>query len=164
MPVDWDDVKAAAWLTPLQKDSIAYVGDLMGFADGITVPVHLTGGRFAFVTAATRRRSDWRNDRAATEHSLMVLAHSFHAAVARRFLQDIALPETPLLKTREVECLLWAARGLSAPETAQQIHRSVETVRFHLKKAMATLGARTIAQAVTRAALAGLIDPAAENE
>ena len=56
------------------------------------------------------------------------------------------------------------AKRLGAPETAQQIHRSVETVRFHLKKAMATLGARTIAQAVTRAALAGLIDPAAENE
>jgi DNA-binding CsgD family transcriptional regulator len=161
LPVDWDDVKAAAWLTPVQKDSIAYIGDLMGFADGITVPVHLAGGRFAFVSAAARQRSEWRQDRATTERSLLLLSHSFHAAVARKFLQDIELPISPQLKPRELECLLWAARGLSAPETATQIHRSVETVRFHLKNAMGRLGARTIAQAVARAALSGLIDPAA---
>ncbi len=164
--MDWDDVKVAPWLTPIQNDSIAYIGDFMGFADGVTVPVHLAGGRFAFVTAANQRRNAWRDERYKVEHTLLVLAHRFHALVARRFpdrFSNVAIAS--VLKAREIECLSWAARGRNAPETALEIHRSTETVRFHLKNAMAKLEARTVAQAVARAAAADLLadgDPAAE--
>ena len=157
-PVDWDDVKTAPWLSQTQQDSIDYIADAMGFADGITVPVHLANGRFAFVSAAARRRFNWRKNRTHVEHELLVMAHSFHAAVAPRFLRHVNPPAMLDLKPREILCLQWAARGMNAPETAAQIHRSVETVRFHLKNAMAKLQARTIAHAVAQATLTGLID------
>ena len=61
------------------------------------------------------------------------------------------------LAGREIECLVWAARAKSRPETPAAIGRSVETVRFHLRNAMQKLGAHTSAQAVAQAILLGCI-------
>jgi LuxR family transcriptional regulator len=157
LPLDWNEVKGADWLSETQRQAIAYI-DGLGFLDGVTVPIHLAGGSFAFVSAVSRpSHGPWRVRQESVEQKLFVLAHTFHAAVARHF--DLRGPERPAtLSPRECEMLHHAAVGRSAAETARLVHRSIETVRRQRKSAMSKLGARTIAQAVARALSLGLID------
>ena len=158
LPLDWNEVKGAGWLSETQKGAIAYI-DTLGFLDGITVPIHLPGGSFAFVSGVSHpRRGVWRADQEAITEKLFVLAHSFHAAVIRHRLVPIPT-HASAVSPREGEVLRHAAHGLSAPATARLMHRSVETVRRQRKSAMAKLSAHTMAQAVARGMSLGILEP-----
>lgn len=157
LPLDWNEVKGADWLSDAQQHAIAYI-DTLGFLDGITVPIHLPGGSFAFVSAVScSRQGAWRAAQEATTEKLFVLAHTFHAAVIRHGMTP--KPTCSIaISPRERDVLRHAAHGLSAPATARLIHRSVETVRRQRKSAMSKLGAHTMAQAVARAMSLGALD------
>lgn len=158
LPVDWQVVKGHPGLSDAQRAALAFLESGMGFPGGITVPIHLPGNRFAFVSGVSRRAgADWAALSAATMVPLMALAHTFHHVVATRFPSP-AGADTLRLTRRELECLQFAANGRSAPATARLLNRSVDTVRRHLKRAMAKLGARTIAQSVGIAASCGLLE------
>jgi LuxR family transcriptional regulator len=157
LPVDWQAVRQACGLSEHQRAAVDYLESGLGFAGGITVPIHLPGNRFAFVSGvSTRRGAAWDALSRRAMAPLMVLAHTFHHLVAVRCPTHASAPP-PRLTRREIECLQHAADGHTAPASARLQHRSVETVRGHLKRAMAKLGARTIAQSVAVAAAAGLI-------
>jgi DNA-binding CsgD family transcriptional regulator len=157
LPLDWNDVKSAGWLSDTQRQAIAFI-DGLGFLDGITVPIHLPGGSFAFVSALSHRREGaWRAAQAPATEKLFVLAHAFHAAVADH-VTSTGQGLAPAISRREREILAHAARGLSAPATARAVQRSVETVRRQRKSAMAKLGAPTITAAVARAIALGLVE------
>lgn len=157
LPLDWRDVRGASWLNSTQKEALAYVEDI-GFLDGMTVPIHLPDGAFAFVTAVSHApEGRWRAQQTQVRDSLFVMAHDFHAAVAPRFGWNAMPREAPRLSPREREILAHAAAGHSAPETARRVHRSVETVRRQRKSAMEKLGAHTVVQAVARAMNLGLL-------
>jgi DNA-binding CsgD family transcriptional regulator len=157
LPLDWRDVTAAPGLSRAQQEALAYV-ERIGFPlDGMTVPIHLPEGAFAFVSAVSHTREGrWRARQAEVRDTLFVMAHDFHAAVAPRFGLKVA-PRDISLTPREREVLSFAALGLSAPDSALRVHRSVETVRRQRKSAMDKLGAHTIAQAVAQALRLGLI-------
>lgn len=159
LPLDWKQVQDADWLSVVQRQAITYLEGI-GFSDGLTVPIHLPQGGFAFVTAVTHEREGaWRAQQAQVSDRLFVLAHGFHAAVASRFGLRADTPRVTKLSPRECEMLSHAAAGLSAPETARRVHRSVETVRRQRKSAMQKLGAHTVAQAVAHAMGQGLLSP-----
>jgi LuxR family transcriptional regulator len=158
LPVDWQVVKGHPGLTDAQRAALAFLESGMGFPGGITVPIHLPGNRFAFVSGVSRRAgADWAALSAASMVPLMALAHTFHHIVATHFPPPTG-NDTLRLTRRELECLQFAANGCSAPATARLLNRSVDTVRRHLKHAMAKLGARTIAQSVAIGASCGLLD------
>ena len=157
LPLDWNEVKTAGWLSSLQRQAIDFVDDL-GFRDGLTIPIHLPGGRFAFVSGLAQDPiGAWRLQAAAGER-LFILAHQFHGAVAARLGRERVAPGAGPLSPRERECLRYAAAGYSAVATAAATGRSCETVRRQRKSAIAKLNARTIAQAVASAAALGLLD------
>jgi DNA-binding NarL/FixJ family response regulator len=62
------------------------------------------------------------------------------------------------LTDREIEALMWAARGKTRNQIAEIMGITVRTVVFHLNRAQARLGAATFTEAVVKAALQGLID------
>ncbi|MGH8519200.1 MAG: helix-turn-helix transcriptional regulator [Panacagrimonas sp.] len=159
LPLDWQQVKGASWLSPIQQEALSYVEGI-GIGDGLTVPIHLPEGAFAFVTAVTHGGHDtWRARQAQVTDELFVMAHEFHAAIAPRFgFKQRAAPQGIRLSPREREVLSLAAAGLSAPESARRAHRSVETVRRQRKSAMEKLGAHSIAQAVALAMSLALLD------
>ena len=73
LPLDWDEVKSAGWLSTMQKQAIAYIDEL-GFGDGVTVPIHLPGGSFAFVSALAKpRQGAWRAHKAQMTERLFFL-------------------------------------------------------------------------------------------
>ena len=157
-PSRWQAVRGNLPLSDEQRAALEFLESGMGFPGGITVPIHLPGNRFAFVSGVSRRAGqEWTALSAATMVPLMALAHTFHHIVATRFPAVVGTPPLRLTR-REIECLQFAANGNSAPATARLLNRSVDTVRRHLKSAMAKLGAKTIAQSVAIGASCGLLD------
>jgi len=68
-------------------------------------------------------------------------------------------PARGALTEREIEALLWAARGKTRNQIAEIMGITVRTVVFHLNRAQTRLGAATFTEAVVKAAMQGLIEP-----
>ncbi|MCB1021596.1 MAG: LuxR family transcriptional regulator [Acidobacteria bacterium] len=157
LPLDWKDVEGASWLMPIHRQAFDFIR-VLGFGDGVTVPIHLPDNGFAFVTVAARAESGvWRTRKTEVLERLLVIAHAFQDSQASGSGPTSRVPRGSVLSAREQVVLACAAIGLNAPETAERIHRSVETVRIQRKSAMRKLGAHTIAQAVARAVNDGSI-------
>jgi DNA-binding NarL/FixJ family response regulator len=100
------------------------------------------------------------------EAPLPDLIPALEAALAGQTYLDPALAtgvlaggETgPALPPRELDVLLFLAEGLSHEAIGERLEISAETVRSHLRKACARLGAATRTQAVATALRLGLID------
>lgn len=70
---------------------------------------------------------------------------------------DVAATPTAALSPREAEILGYLADGLTGEEVAGRLHLSPQTVRTHVRNAMAKLGARTRVQAIALALRRGEI-------
>ncbi len=67
--------------------------------------------------------------------------------------------DLPVLSDRELECLVWACRGKTNPETAEILGIASRTVEFHVANAMRKLGVFSKIHAVAVAIHLGLISP-----
>jgi DNA-binding NarL/FixJ family response regulator len=77
--------------------------------------------------------------------------------LAGSFAAERLAPEKPLLTEREREVLRCVAAGYDHEETGRHLYLAPTTVRSHLRKAMAKLGATNRPQAVAEAIRAGYI-------
>lgn len=80
------------------------------------------------------------------EPSLRMLVHVAHLALSAALLPS-EWPAAELTR-REEEILRWTADGKTSPEIAEILRLSVNTVNYHLKRALPKLGAATKAGAV----------------
>jgi DNA-binding NarL/FixJ family response regulator len=95
------------------------------------------------------------------EGSEAQLRAAIEAVGARRAWLDPRLERGPgltMLTVREREVIGLLARGLSGTRVASELTLAPETVRSHVKSAMAKLGARTRSQAIVQAVLRGEVD------
>ena len=125
---DWDTIDQLIPMTRGDRQMLA-VGRACGIANGYTVPRHLPGevsGSCSFVV---------RPDRHLPRHALNIAELVGAVALARalKLSSPGPGPAKPVLSDRQRECLLWAARGKTASETAVILGISVETVIQHLK-------------------------------
>ena len=68
-------------------------------------------------------------------------------------------PTQHQLSDREIEALMWAARGKTSGEISLIMAITERTVNFHLNNARDKLGVATRIQAAVKATIAGLIEP-----
>ena len=80
----------------------------------------------------------------------------FHGAIQRVRRASGGQTSAQALTPREIECLLWAARGKTSWETAQIVKIAEPTVNFHLTNSMRKLEVFSRAHAVARAVALGL--------
>ena len=160
LPFDWADVQNPETLDFLEQDAWHYLAD-MGLSRGMTIPVHLPGGRFAVVSAILDdSRSDWCRLVKNTREVMFHLTHQFNDMIHEKgFEEQVEAPPPIRLSPRELECLRWAAGGKTAWEISKILNRSVETVRIHLKNAKQKLGAANMAHAIAKAAQFGMLQP-----
>jgi LuxR family transcriptional regulator len=160
LPFDWADVQNPETLDFLEQDAWHYLAD-MGLSRGMTIPVHLPGGRFAVVSAILDdSRSDWCRLVKNTREVMFHLTHQFNGMIHEKgFEEQVGAPPPIRLSPRELECLRWAAGGKTAWEISKILNRSVETVRLHLKNAKQKLGAANMAHAIAKAAQFGMLQP-----
>jgi LuxR family transcriptional regulator len=160
LPFDWHDVQRREGLNPAEREAWHYLADF-GLGRGMTIPIHLPGGRFAVISAILDKTgANWDFIFEHSHETMFHLTHLFHSMIHKKGLEDqirVALPVK--LSPREKECLRWAAGGKTSPEIAIIVDRSVETVRLHMKNAMNKLNAHTRAHAIAKAAQLGLLQP-----
>lgn len=90
----------------------------------------------------------------------LVFAHSAHAAHLRmQQLRMTTQQPTTTLTTREIDCLLWTARGLRVKEIAHRLEIREVTVGLHLSNARKKLLAQTLPEAVVKAVMSRAIVP-----
>jgi LuxR family transcriptional regulator len=160
LPFDWQNVQNSDDLMPAEREAWHYLADL-GLGRGMTIPIHLPGGRFAVVSAILDRSgANWNSIFSNSHERMFHLTHKFYNVIHKRGFEDQIVVALPIrLSPREKECLRWAAEGKTSPEIGIIVNRSVETVRLHIKNAMNKLSAHTRAQALAKAAQLGLLQP-----
>lgn len=160
-PFLWDcEADDTAWygsrLLPEQQAVLHhYRNDVSG---GITVPVR-RAGKTGYVSWCSREHEQLRRGYDSTLSSIHLISYTFIRQLDRISSAARAEPEATksILTPREVECLTWAARGKTTEEIALILHRSSETVDFHLSNAMLKLDAKNRAHAVAIACVRGLL-------
>jgi DNA-binding CsgD family transcriptional regulator len=124
--------------------------------DGFAVPVRLARGGTGYVSWCSREGCA-RERAEANLGSMFFIAHAFIRHAESLLEQQGRDPTCGRLTARERECLTWAARGKNEEEIALLIHRSRDTVHFHLRNAALKLDAGNRTHAVAIACMRGLI-------
>ena len=148
-PVVWSDGLFAA--TPQLWAEARSFGIRIGWAQSC-LDVHGVG----MLTLARSSEPLTEEELAAKESHmrwLVQLAHlTLTGALAQKEAQDIQLTE------RETDVLKWTADGKTASDIAKILSISVNTVNFHVRNAMAKLGAVNKTSAVVKAAVLGRLN------
>jgi len=151
LPFDWSELKVQsaaeyAFLT----DALAHgVGP-----HGYSIPVRSKHGhRGLFSLSFSRSQEEWASFLETTQPALIQIANRVH----RRVITEVFGEDRPHLTTRELECLLWIARGKDTSDIAVILNISPHTTRDYLKSVRYKLDCVTSAQAVSKAAKLGLL-------
>ncbi len=157
LAVEWAEVRSQKRLTPEELLGVRYLEE-KGLVDGITIPIHLAEGQFAFVSAIESVNGEWSATVRRSKEAIFIAAHRFHEATFWKFANPFPRVRISRLAPREIECLEWVARGKTTEDVASILDLSRETVRVHLDRARKKLGAINRANAVAKAIELGLID------
>ncbi len=124
---------------------------------GYCIPmVSPLGLRALFTVSADDDEANWRKRINANLEELHEVAEMLH----RKALAEMHISEKRrILSPREIECLVWTARGKDAVTISGILEISEHTVRDYLKYARAKLKCASIAQAIYEATRLGLIKP-----
>lgn len=158
-PVHWScDERDTSWyggeLAMEQRRVMNHYGRYV--VQGIAVPVRLGSGGTGYVSWCSRER-EYSDALAATLASVFFTSHTFIRHAGTLMEEEACEKANGRLTMRERECLTWAARGKSEEEIATLIHRSRDTVHFHLRNAAMKLDAGNRTHAVALACTRGLI-------
>jgi PAS domain S-box-containing protein len=142
----WEFVEGGPLATPEQWQTLMMQHEFVGEAkmrlpDGECVDVQWAG----HPELVTGRRL------------VLFVALTTHRA-GRHFRRQVHQPQNDIeLSDREAEIVRLIALGESGPEIADQLHITHNTVRTHVRNAMAKTGARSRAHLVAKAMGAGLV-------
>ena len=160
------------WTQLLQAQPDAIVSDInMPYMSGLELLEALTAiaPRFArvpfiFLTALGAREDELKGRRlGADDYVSKPIDFDLLETIIRARLKGVARmsvwPETCNLNEREIETLMWAARGKTSEEIATITSIAERTVNFHLNNARDKLGVATRIQAAVKATVTGIIEP-----
>lgn len=145
-PFDWSEVSLDEKSRELMEDAAAH--DL-GWS-GFSIPViDRTGRRSLLSFTSDLIGVDWQSFLSHHRELLSELAFQIHRKALVEVFGDA--DPMPLLGPREIECLMWTARGKDYLDIAQILGISGHTVRGYLKSARFKLECATLPQAVAKA-------------
>ena len=158
-PLIWNNLGEKELKSAISKKIMNECADF-GLNTGISFPVHSPSGEFAMLSFTSDNSVEKLSSQLtyAAPH-LMSLTHYIHEAVMRIFRTKQTIDGKIQLTKREQQCLLWAAEGKTSNETADILHISESTVRFHLNNAARKLNVQTRRHTIARAICLGLIKP-----
>jgi DNA-binding NarL/FixJ family response regulator len=119
---------------------------------------------FIFLTALNARADELKSRRlGADDYVAKPVDFDLLETIIKARLKGVARmgvqPEKCALNDREIETLMWAARGKTSEEIATITSIAERTVNFHLNNARDKLGVATRIQAAVKATIAGIIEP-----
>jgi len=150
----WKRLSALIALTPNDRFVMDQAA-LAGIGDGYTVPCNVPGEMLGSCSFAMEAGYPFP-----TECALACqLIGGFAFEAARRLTQSrvFGVTQMPILTDRQLDCVLWAARGKTDRQIAAILGISHETVIEHLKHARERYGVQKRAMLAVRALFDGLI-------
>ena len=111
LSVEWSTIQGRESLSSAERDSWSYLADNQ-MSRGLTIPIHMPGGRFAYVSALDCAACDeWSGVVDRSREALFIIAHHFNQTILRKFGNPFPHYRIADLSARELECLTWAAKG-----------------------------------------------------
>ncbi|GBQ22713.1 helix-turn-helix transcriptional regulator [Gluconacetobacter sacchari] len=150
-PYDWRQLRRAE--IPAQRRMFAEFSDL-GFKGGYSIPLPSSPASLFLIGVASQEPAISAKDKTALVLAFSQYHHRYHEIASPRPAAD-----APSLTERERECLLWVAQGKDTQDIGTILNISENTVKFHLRNAMAKLDCHNRVQTVVRAICHGLIQP-----
>jgi len=158
LPLKWIDVQSGECLSAGERACVDHLND-KNLHYGITIPLHMPNGSFAFVSAISESSTTYQEGSSpSTINALFALCHYFQNTSLRRWLWNDGTASKAWLSAREKECLSLAAQGRTSDDIALMLGLSCETVRSHMKRAIVHLNASNRAHAIAKAIQLRLID------
>ena len=159
LPVTWSQITESTNYS--KKDlEIIWEADASGLKAGFSVPIHGTIGEWGiFSFASSVGSTDQQMKYADAIPVIQMLIPAVQDTIKRLRAAESKDPQAKLTK-REIECLTWATEGKSSWEISQILGCSERTAIFHLTNAATKLGATNRYQAISKALLSGVINPA----
>jgi len=156
VPLDWSDLQRRHNLSASELQ-VLEESERHGYAGGLAVPVMGPGPCRAILNLPRTNGSAHQKVSGAQMNSCHLLALHFHSRVRPLLSKGDDSTEDFKITRRELECVLWAARGKTSWETAVILNISEATVNFHLTNAMKKLRVFSRAHAIAKAVGLGLI-------
>jgi len=160
------------WSALLKSQPDVILSDVnLPFMSGFEILEGLTGlaprfarAPFIFLTARSDRENELKGRQLGADDyiSKPIDFDLLHAIIKARLKGVARMSIWPMkceLNDREIEALMWAARGKTSEEIATIMAIAERTVNFHLNNARNKLGVATRIQAAVKATVAGLIQP-----
>lgn len=146
-PFEWGEGAEEFELTDRQREFFDEASNF-GIRCGFTVPIQDGLGPVAAVTfASNERREAFVRSIRMNARVLQLMAIFLHAHASRKLCHSRIVGDVQL-SPREMECLLWAAKGKSAWATAKILGISDATVKFHLGNVREKLNVTSTRQAI----------------
>lgn len=158
MPVTWAQIAESKDYS--KKDlQIMWEAESSGLKAGFSLPIHGTVGEFGMISFASAHDTPEQKLKYADAiPAIQMIVPALQDAIKRlRVAEEKDSPAR--LTKREIECLTWATEGKSSWEISQILGCSERTAIFHLSNAANKLGATNRYQAISKALLAGIINP-----
>ncbi|MCP4526124.1 MAG: hypothetical protein GY833_09470 [Aestuariibacter sp.] len=152
----WSNTSLVEDLPPEQKASVDIDWDF-NIMTGVALSSRFNNGHGGVAIGLHAPNMSWVEfDKIWAEHEVAItdLAAAFDICMREDHIDGI-YP----LSAREKECLLWLSSGLRPQQIAYRLDISPKTVEKHIASARSKLGADTVAQAVAKSLIFGLINP-----
>lgn len=128
-----------------------------GLRFGWVQPSRDASGTVGILNVARGSEDITRSELAAKQGTMLWLSQIIHASMSKLMAPKLVPETSVLLTSREKDALRWTAEGKTAYEIGQILNVAERTVIFHLKNAIAKLGAKNKTQATVKAALLGML-------
>lgn len=149
---DWREIERLLALTPLDRRVLTQAA-AHGIGHGLTVPAHVPGELRGSCSFATRQGEALADD----VLPLAQIAGTFAFEAARRLVDPAPTAGLAQLTSRQLECIVWVARGKTDWEISRILNVSSATVTEHLRNARDRCDAPTRARLAVRALVDGAI-------
>jgi DNA-binding CsgD family transcriptional regulator len=146
LPFDWSELEIDESAAEMMMDAAQFDIGVSGYS----IPViDRSARRSLFSVTSNLGGPAWKDFLETYSGDLQEIAHRIH----RKALEELQRENDPMppLGPREIECLLWTARGKDYLAIAEILGLSGHTVRGYLKSARFKLECATLPQAVAKA-------------
>jgi len=146
LPFDWSELEIDESAAEMMMDAAQFDIGISGYS----IPViDRSARRSLFSVTSNLGGPAWKDFLETYSGDLQEIAHRIH----RKALEELQRENDPMppLGPREIECLLWTARGKDYLAIAEILGLSGHTVRGYLKSARFKLECATLPQAVAKA-------------
>ena len=156
LPYFWNN---SNFISPFRKSEqkVFHEAGAYGINTGYSIPIVGKNGELGLFSVAAR--SDRRLLAAMNEesHLIYTLGFQLHDHVLSLEVREQSTPSPMALSAREMECLKWAAEGLTTEQIADRMAISSATVNYHFNKIVPKFDAANRHHAAIKAVRLGLI-------